>query len=83
LVSRKHAQLTLTSSGGSQWRITDMDSKFGLFVNTNRIRSCNLRHDDIIALGIAGGCANIDFGDAAPDDAKFGMSCLALSLRVH
>jgi len=48
LVSRRHARLEHTSQG---WRIKDLDSANGLFVNGTRVCSRELRDGDIIRVG--------------------------------
>jgi transcriptional regulator of acetoin/glycerol metabolism len=48
LVSRRHARLEQTSQG---WRIKDLDSANGLFVNGTRVCSRELRDGDIIRVG--------------------------------
>jgi serine phosphatase RsbU (regulator of sigma subunit)/pSer/pThr/pTyr-binding forkhead associated (FHA) protein len=47
-VSRKHAELV---QEGSVWKIRDCGSRFGTFVNDNKIEECPLKPGDRIRLG--------------------------------
>jgi phosphoserine phosphatase RsbU/P len=47
-VSRKHAELLLDARG---WRIRDCGSRFGTFVNDNKVEECSLKPGDRIRLG--------------------------------
>ena len=48
LVSRRHAELHRTATG---WRIVDLHSDNGTFVNGRRVRSAELTPDDIVGVG--------------------------------
>ena len=50
-VSRKHAELRKSQSGGYQ--IIDLGSHNGTFVNGSRVEQAELTEDDIIAIGHA------------------------------
>lgn len=47
-VSRRHCRLLSLDRG---WRIEDLDSTNGLFVNGRKVRGHNLLHGDIVAIG--------------------------------
>ena len=45
LVSKQHAKLIFENG---KWMVTDLNSKYGTYVNNNAITSCNLNYGDII-----------------------------------
>lgn len=47
-VSRYHALLTVS---GGLWRITDIGSKSGVYINGNLVKEAVLRENDVIMLG--------------------------------
>lgn len=47
-VSRRHCRIVLENG---EWRITDLQSLNGVFVNETRVEESNLRHGDIVRVG--------------------------------
>jgi Nif-specific regulatory protein len=47
-VSRHHSTLRRTPEG---WRVTDLDSRLGTFVNGRPVHEAPLRHGDLVAIG--------------------------------
>ena len=47
-VSRHHCALRRTASG---WRVADLDSRHGTFLNGRPVREETLRHGDVLAIG--------------------------------
>jgi transcriptional regulator with GAF, ATPase, and Fis domain len=47
-VSRHHSTLRRTAEG---WRVTDLDSRLGTFINGKPVHEAPLRHGDLVAVG--------------------------------
>jgi membrane associated rhomboid family serine protease/pSer/pThr/pTyr-binding forkhead associated (FHA) protein len=48
LVSRSHCRLVPT---GADWRVEDLGSTNGLFINSSRVKTHTLRHGDVLTVG--------------------------------
>ncbi len=62
-VSREHAEL---ARDGDAYVLRDRQSRFGTFVNNERVTEHRLRHGDLIKLGQSGGVEMVFLCDAIP-----------------
>ena len=62
-VSRDHAKIV---RDGDQWRLHDVQSRYGTFVNGARVEQHDLRHGDAIRLGQSGGAEMVFLCEEEP-----------------
>jgi len=60
-VSRRHARLSLNDS---ELLVTDLNSKYGTYVDERRIESCSVRVGQVICFGVAPYRVSLDGADA-------------------
>jgi hypothetical protein len=68
LVSRRHLRIWL--EGARTWKIEDLGSSNGTFVNGERVKLAEIRPGDVIRLGPAGPCLRVLSLDPPPEGAK-------------